>query len=120
MRNFFRDLEAANQVSEAASATICTFNMANWEGFDVTIRCSSSSGFQYNIYGSPTGDSSIQVLVTGASGVTDFGAACGTIRSTIRDNYLTNFWIEAQATAAAREVSATNIRIFITALDQDV
>jgi len=115
MRSYFHEFSAANDVSETASATICMFNMGNWKSFDVTIRCCAAEGMQFNIYGSPCGDSSVQILVTGATAVTDFGAAAGTVRSTIRENNLNTFWIEGAATAAGREVSSSELRIFVTA-----
>ena len=120
MRSIINEYSANSDISETASATLCMFNMGDWKEFDIVIRCSSSSGFQYNVYGSPFGTSAIAVLVTGATAAagvsgTDFGAACGTIISTIRNNNLNTFWVEAADTAAAREVSATNVQIIVVA-----
>ena len=118
MQFYFAEYSAGNQVSETASATICMFNMAQYKDFDITVRCSSSSGFEYKVYGSPIGNSGLAFLVTGASAVTDFAKACGTIVSTVRNSYMSTYWIEAQATAAAREVSASNIQVIVTALKE--
>lgn len=113
MRYLLKDYSAADQASETASATICSFNMCNWKEFDITVNCSSSSGMEYNIYGSPIDGSGAGILV---SGCLNFGKACGTIVTHVINNNLNHFWIEAASTAAAREVTAAHIRVVVTAL----
>jgi hypothetical protein len=96
-----------------SSATLFSIDVGNYKQFDITIRCSSSSGFNYDVKTAPINDSSLLLSQTGGHFVE---SVCSTRRHSFIDNNINILKITGSATAT---VSGSHVDVILTAIERD-
>lgn len=96
----------------ANSATIATQGISEFKEFDITIRCSSSTGFAYKIYTGPTMEDAALLSQTGG---TFTAGTCATLRHKFINNNQFHMVIKASASAI---VSASHVNIYLTSVER--
>jgi len=99
--------------ASVSSATLITLDVENLKQFDIVIRCSSSSGFNYDIKTAPVKDSSLLTSQTGGHFVE---SVCSTIRHSFINNNINWVVITGSATAT---VSGSHVDVLLTAIERD-
>jgi hypothetical protein len=101
--------------SATTSGTIFTANISNYKSYTVTIRCSSSTGFVYNLKTAPINYAS---MFSSQTGGTFSPGACATITHDVVTNNNQN-WLIVTGSATAT-VSGSNVDIILTAIERSM
>jgi hypothetical protein len=96
-----------------SSATLITLDVENFKQFDIVIRCSSSSGFNYDVKTAPVRDASLLTSQTGGHFVE---SVCSTVRHSFINNNINWLVITGSATAT---VSGSNVDVILTSIERD-
>jgi len=100
--------------ASVSSATLMRLDVANLKQFDLTIRCSSSSGFNYKVQTAPVNDSSLYTSQTGGHFAE---SVCSTLRHYFINNNINSLIITGSATAT---VSGSHVDVILTAIERDI
>jgi len=116
-RSIIKRYELPKTIGSAAavtSATLMTLDVSNYKQYDLTIRCSSSSGFNYDVKTAPVNDASLLVSQTGGHFVE---GVCSTRRHSFINNNINWLVITGSATAT---VSGSHVDVILTAIERDI
>lgn len=97
------------------SQAILTYNISEFKSYNVTIRCSSSTGFNAKVHTAPISDSAYYASQTG----THFSeGTCSTFTfDTVTNNNMS--WLKITASATGT-VSASNIQVILSCIERSM
>jgi len=96
----------------AIISTHASYPIGEFKDFDITIRCSSSTGLVYSILTAPANEDAMFLSQTGGAFI---AGTCATITHHFLNNNMMHLRVASSATAA---VSGSHIRIVISCIER--